>query len=90
MVSSGIGSVYKLDGSAYLVNACAWQCSRCMLVMVTQGDLYSWGMDTIGKYATYHGYKEAINKNGCIIYGADAYGYTANNYLSGYKFYLVQ
>ena len=87
MMSSGIGYVIKLDGSTYIDAGCAWQCSRCGLVMVTQGDMYSWGMDTIGRYATLHG-QEKINNNGCIIYGADAYGYTSSNSLPGYKFYL--
>ena len=31
---------------------------------------------------------EPINTNGCQIYGADYYGYTSNNYLNGYKFFL--
>lgn len=88
MVSSGFGTVYKEDGSTYILLASAWQCKRCMLVMVTEGDII-WGeMTTIGKYATYHGYVDPINTNGCIIWGADHYGYTSNNYLSGYRFVI--
>lgn len=87
MMSSGIGYVIKLDGSTYINAGCAWQCSRGGLVMVTEGDMYEWGMDAIGRYATLHG-QEKINNNGCIIYGADSYGYTSSNSLPGYKFYL--
>ena len=87
MISSGWGTVFKSDGSTYIRGGCAWQCSNCGVVMVTEGDLYYWGMDTIGKYATLHN-QEPINNNGCQIYGADYYGYTSNNYLNGYKFFL--
>lgn len=87
MISSGWGTVFKSDGSSYIRMGCAWQCSNCGVVMVTEGDLYYWGMSTIGKYATLHN-QEPINNNGCQIYGADYYGYTSNNYLNGYKFFL--
>ena len=50
MNSSGFGTVMK-NNSAYLTNASAWQCSRCLLVMVTEGDLVYGTMTTIGKYA---------------------------------------
>ena len=87
MISRGWGTVFKSDGTAYIRGGCAWQCSNCGVVMVTEGDLYYWGMDVIGKYATLHN-QEPINTNGCQIYGADYYGYTSNNYLDGYKFFL--
>ena len=89
MMASGWGSVYDLEGNDYIIFGCAWQCEDCMLVMVTEGDLYYWGMDIIGKYATYHGYVDPISIYHTIIYGADAYGYTENNYLEGYKFFLT-
>lgn len=88
MEARGTGTVYKLDKTRYIYMGCAWQCSRCMLVMVTEGDLWYWGMDPIGKYAISGEYPYKINNNGCVIYGADYYGYTSDNYLDGYKFYL--
>lgn len=87
MVSSGWGTVYKSDGSTYIWMGCAWQCPNCGLVMVTEGDLYYWGMDVIGRYAILHN-QEPINTNGCVISGADYYGYTSTNSLNGYRFFL--
>lgn len=86
MVARGFGYVDNPNGTSYITAGCAWQCSRCMLVMVTEGDLYYTGMDIIGKYATYSGYSYPINTNGCLIHLADYYGYTANTYLDGYQF----
>lgn len=87
MVSRGWGAVYKADGSVYIDGGCTWQCPNCGLVMVTEGDLYYWGMDVIGKYATLHN-QEPTNINGCVIYGADYYGYTSSTSLDGYRFFL--
>ena len=88
MVASGFGTVIR-DGEYYISGGAAWQCSRCYLVMVTEGDIYLGEMSPIGRYATWHDIREPINTNGCIINGADYYGYTSRNYLSGYTFYLV-
>ena len=87
MNSSGFGTVMK-NNSAYLTNASAWQCSRCLLVMVTEGDLVYGTMTTIGKYAILYNVADPINKNGVFIGQADYYGYTSSNSLSGYRFYL--
>lgn len=88
MMASGLGFVQKQDGSIYIWVGAAWQCTRCKLVMVTEGDLYWWGMTPIGRYATINYWPDDINNNGCYIYGAEHYGYTSENYLPGYKFYL--
>lgn len=88
MMASGIGTV-KRGSEDYILCGAAWQCSRCYLVMVTQGDLFYDGMTTIGRYATLHDIYYEINKYGCYISEADTYGYTSNNYLPGYSFYLV-
>ncbi len=85
MHSKGWGSVFR-DGETYLFLQSAWQCKRCYLVMVTEGDLFYWGMEPLGYYAIW--YADApISDTGCIIDGAHYYGYTSNNYLSGYQFY---
>lgn len=88
MVAKGFGTVYR-DSERYLFLQCAWQCSRCYLVMVTDGDLYYWGMEPIGKYAIFYADRE-ISDETTVIIDAHYYGYTSNNYLSGYKFYLAQ
>lgn len=87
MVARGRGYVMKKNKTMWIDNGNAWQCPTCGLVMVTQGDLYAWGMDTIGRYATLHN-QEPTNINGCFIYGADFYGYTSKNRLDGYRFFL--
>lgn len=89
MVSKGFGTVFDENEEVYLRLQCAWQCSRCLLVMVTEGDLYYWGMEPIGKYAIVYA-DFVIADTACIIDEADYYGYTSNNYLPGYKFYLSQ
>ena len=86
MMARGWGTVIKLDHLVYIELGPAWQCPNCGMVMVTEGDLYAWGMDVIGKFATSYS-PDTINANGCIIYGADYYGYTADNTLNGYKFF---
>lgn len=88
MMASGLGFVQEQDGSVYIWAGAAWQCTRCKLVIVTEGDLYWWGMSPIGKYATINYWPDNINANGCYIYGAEHYGYTSANHLPGYKFYF--
>jgi hypothetical protein len=85
MYSSGWGWVYK-NGERYIWGGCAWQCRNCHLVIVTEGDKFYNGMQTIGKYATYQAL-EKINGYGCVIKDANSYGYSSDNKLPGYKFF---
>lgn len=89
MVACGLRYVDNPNGSGYYIYAgSAWQCARCKMVMVTEGDLY-WGeMSTIGKYATVHNYADNVNSYALFLSWADHYGYCSTNSLAGYSFHL--
>ena len=87
MVSCGWGHVYLSDGSCYIRGGAAWQCERCWLVMVTEGDFYYGQMSVIGKWAQ-ENYAYKADGGHVIIEPAIHYGTCNSTTMSGYKFYL--
>lgn len=76
----GTGTV---NGKAY-VEGCAWQCSGCNYVMITEGDPLITG-SKIGKWAgAGWGYK--LNAVTYATVFADEYGICNSTKMSGYKF----
>lgn len=72
-----------VDGKAY-VEGCAWQCSGCNYVMVTEGDPLIKG-DVIGKWAG-AGWSYKLNAVTYVVVYSDEHGVCNSAKMSGYKF----
>lgn len=86
MKPHGWGTVI-VNGSTYIDRGALWQCDNCHLILVTQGDYYMGSMSTIGRWATLP-YPETVTSTITYINPPSSYGYTSDNYLNGYKFFI--
>lgn len=87
MRSHGWGTVTLSNGSKYIDHGALWQCDNCHLILVTEGDYVLGRMETIGRWATLP-YSESVSSTITYINPPANYGYTSNNYLDGYKFFI--
>lgn len=86
MLSRGHGTLYDTSaGKTVFALGAAFQCTRCYLVCVTQGEPPS---QAIGYWATYQP-NEQISSNGAVIYTSD-YSHTNAKTLAGMTFRYYQ
>lgn len=85
MVSHWHGYAY-VNGEEYIKFGCAWQCSGCNYVMITEGDVTLDSAIAVGKWAGY-GASYKLNATEYVTIFAEEWGecYDSNT-LPGYKF----
>lgn len=83
MLSRGWGSIYNVDTGKFVIqNAACWQCTKCYLVIVTQGEKG----EPIGYYTSWQPHEEVSMYGTIIRQSSKNILYTTSTTLPGVRF----